>query len=101
MKNAKKKSNVWALLPIFIFLVLYISLEIFNAIEGGSGVPIIPLFLIAIAVAVLQTRGKTLEQKFALMGRGVGDYYEKEHIEWFGFASYVNIFKRLLCKKSS
>ncbi len=78
MKKATKKSNVWALLPILVFLVLYLSLgitfEYILGIEKGFySVPIIVIFLIAIAVAMIQTKGKKLEQKFAIMGRGVGD----------------------------
>ena len=73
-----KKSNAWALLPVLIFSVLYLTLGIvFEYVlkipMGFYSVPVIVIFLIAILVAVLQTRGKTLSEKFAIMGRGVGD----------------------------
>ncbi len=73
-----KKSNVWALLPVFVFVVLYLTIGIvFEYIlkisMGFYSVPIIVIFLVAICVAILQTPKMTLEEKFALMGRGVGD----------------------------
>jgi len=73
-----KKSNPWALLPVLVFVVLYLTLGIvfeyvLKISMGFYSVPIIVIFLVAILVAVLQTKGKTLEEKFALMGRGVGD----------------------------
>ena len=73
-----KKSNPWALLPVLVFVVLYLTVGIvfeyvLKISMGFYSVPIIVIFLIAILVAVLQTKGKTLEEKFALMGRGVGD----------------------------
>lgn len=73
-----KKSNPWALLPVLVFVVLYLALGIiFEYVlkipMGFYSVPIIVVFLVAIFVAVLQTRGVSLEEKFAMMGRGVGD----------------------------
>ena len=73
-----KKSSVWALLPIGIFIVLYLGLGIlFEYVMkipmGFYKVPVVVIFLIAILVAVLQNRSLKLEEKFALMGRGVGD----------------------------
>lgn len=73
-----KKSNAWALLPVLVFAVLYLTLGFLfeYALKipmGFYNVPIIVIFLIAILVAILQTKGKTLDEKFAIMGRGVGD----------------------------
>ena len=73
-----KKSNPWALLPVLIFAVLYLTLGIvfeyvLKISMGFYNVPIIVVFLIAILVAILQTKGISLEEKFAIMGRGVGD----------------------------
>ena len=73
-----KKSNPWALLPVLVFAVLYLMLGIvfeyvLKISMGFYNVPIIVVFLIAILVAILQTKGKSLEEKFAIMGRGVGD----------------------------
>ncbi len=73
-----KKGNVWALLPIGVFIVLYLTLGIvFEYVMkipmGFYSVPIVVIFLVAILVACLQTRGMKLEQKIELMGQGVGD----------------------------
>ena len=76
--NGIKKSNPWALLPIGIFIVLYLGLGIlFEYVMqipmGFYNVPIVVVFLVALLVAVLQNKELKLDEKFALMGRGVGD----------------------------
>ncbi len=73
-----KKSNVAALIPIGVFIALYLSLGIiFEYIMkipmGFYNVPVIVAFLAALLVAVLQTKGISLDKKFELMGQGVGD----------------------------
>lgn len=73
-----KKSNPWALLPIAIFILLYLGLGItFEYIMkipmGFYNVPIVVIFLVALLAACLQNKTLKLEEKFALMGRGVGD----------------------------
>lgn len=73
-----KKGNVWALLPIGIFVVLYLGLGItFEYIlkipMGFYKIPIVVVFLVALLVACLQNRGINFEKKLALMGQGVGD----------------------------
>ncbi len=73
-----KKSNAWALLPIGVFIVFYLTLgivfEYVMKIEMGFySVPIIVSFLIALFVAVIQTKNQTLDKKFELMGEGIGD----------------------------
>ena len=73
-----KKANVWALLPIGVFVVLYLSLGItFEYIMkipmGFYNVPIVLAFLVALLVACLQNRKLSFDGKLALMGQGVGD----------------------------
>ena len=73
-----KKGNAWALLPIGVFLAVYLGLgltfEYVMKIEMGFyNVPIIVAFLIAILVACLQNRKVSFEDKLELMGQGVGD----------------------------
>ena len=75
--NGTRKSNVWALLPIGIFILLYLGLGItFEYIMkipmGFYKVPVVVIFLVAILVACLQNKKLSLEEKFTLMGRGVG-----------------------------
>ena len=73
-----KKGNVWALLPIGIFVALYLGLGItFEYIlkipMGFYKVPIVVIFLVSLLVACLQNRGVSFEKKLTLMGQGVGD----------------------------
>ncbi len=73
-----KKSNPLALLPIGVFVVFYLSLGIlFEYVMkipmGFYNMPVVVAFLLALFVAVLQTRGIKPEEKFEIMGQGVGD----------------------------
>ncbi len=73
-----KKQNALALLPIGIFLVLYLGLGIlFEYIMdipmGFYKVPIVVIFLVALFCACLQNRALSFDRKIALMGEGVGD----------------------------
>ena len=73
-----KKGNVWALLPIGVFVVLYLSLGIIfeyvmDISMGFYSVPIVVIFLVALLVACLQNRELSFDKKLEIMGRGVGD----------------------------
>ena len=73
-----KKGNSKALLPILVFLVLYLGLGIlFEYIlripMGFYNIPIVVTFLIALLVACLQNPGRSFDEKLALMGAGIGD----------------------------
>lgn len=73
-----KKSNPMALIPIGVFVVFYLSLGvIFEYIMkipmGFYNVPVVVAFLLALGVALVQTRGISLEKKIEIMGKGVGD----------------------------
>lgn len=73
-----KKSNPLALIPIGVFVVFYLSLGIlFEYVMkipmGFYSVPVVVAFLVALFVAVLQTKGESLDKKFEIMGTGVGD----------------------------
>ena len=73
-----KRGNPAALLPIGVFLAIYLGLgltfEYIMKIEMGFyQVPIIIAFLAAILVACLQNREVTFDEKLAIMGSGVGD----------------------------
>ena len=73
-----KKGNPIALLPIGVFLGIYLGLgltfEYVLKIEMGFyQVPIIIAFLAAIAVACLQNKEVSFEEKLEIMGTGVGD----------------------------
>ena len=73
-----KKGNVKALLPIGVFLVLYLGLGIL--FEYGMGIPmgfynipVVVIFLVALLVACFQNRKLPFDDKLAIMGRGMGD----------------------------
>ena len=73
-----KKSNPLALIPIGVFVAFYLTLGIvFEYVMkipmGFYSVPVIVAFLLALLVAVLQTKGVKLDKKFEIMGEGVGD----------------------------
>ena len=73
-----KKGNAWALLPIGIFVLLYLGLGItFEYIlkipMGFYKVPILVVFLVALLVACMQNREMSLDKKLSLMGEGIGD----------------------------
>ncbi len=73
-----KKSNALALIPIGVFVVFYLSLGIiFEYVMkmpmGFYNVPVVVAFLVALLVAVIQTRGVSLDKKFEIMGLGIGD----------------------------
>ncbi len=73
-----KKNNYKALLPIGVFLVLYLGLGIvFEYVlkipMGFYSIPIVIPFLVAILVACLQNRALKFDDKLELMGKGVGD----------------------------
>ena len=73
-----KKGNPKALLPILVFLLLYLGLGL--TFEYGMGIamgfyniPIVIAFLAAILVACLQNRAVSFDEKLTVMGQGVGD----------------------------
>ncbi len=73
-----KKSNALALIPIGVFVAFYLTLGIvFEYVMkipmGFYNVPVVVAFLVALLVAVIQTRGISLDKKFEIMGQGVGD----------------------------
>lgn len=73
-----KKSNPGALLPIVIFILLYLGQGIlFEYIlkipMGFYNVPIVVVFLVAIFVACVQNRALSFDEKLVIMGNGIGD----------------------------
>ena len=73
-----KKENGKALLPIGVFLVLYLGLGIIfeYVLKVGMGfynIPIVVIFMVAIMVACFQNKAVSFDKKLELMGRGAGD----------------------------
>ena len=74
----KNKANALSLLPIGVFLILYLGLgillEYVMKIEMGFyNIPIVVAFMAAILVACLQHRGIKFDEKLQLMANGVAD----------------------------
>ena len=73
-----KKGNTIALLPIGVFLVIYLGLGIvfeyvLKISMGFYKIPIVVAFLVALLVACLQNRTLSCDKKLELMGKGIGD----------------------------
>lgn len=73
-----KKANYKALLPIGVFLVLYLGLGIlFEYVlkipMGFYNIPIVVVFLIALMVACIQNPKLNFDAKLEIMAKGVGD----------------------------
>ena len=78
MNTKPIQSNPLALLPIAVFLVLYLGLGILfeyvlNIPMGFYSIPIVVVFLISLLVACMQNRSLSFDQKLSLMGQGIGD----------------------------
>lgn len=74
----KEKGNAKALIPIGVFLILYLGLGIlFEYIlkipMGFYNIPIVVIFLIALFAACLQNPKLSFDEKLELMGKGMGD----------------------------
>ena len=75
-KNEKRNGK--ALLPIVVFVVLYLGLgmlfEYGLEIEMGFyKIPVVVIFLVALLVACIQNRELKLNDKLEVMGRGISD----------------------------
>ena len=73
-----KKGNFAALLPIGVFLVLYLGLGIvfeygMKIPMGFYNIPIVVVFLIALLVACMQNKKLNIDEKLTIMAKGVGD----------------------------
>lgn len=77
-RENKPTKNPAALLPILVFLALYLGMGL--VFEYGLGIemafyniPIVVVFMAALFVACLQNRGLNFDGKLAIMAQGVGD----------------------------
>ncbi|MBS6196009.1 MAG: Na+/H+ antiporter NhaC family protein [Clostridiales bacterium] len=69
--NEGKKGNAAALLPILVFLVIFIGAGI--VFDDFYAMPAIVAFLIALLVAFCQNRKLNFDEKIHLIAKGVGD----------------------------
>ena len=73
-----EKRNAKALLPIAVFVVLYLGLGILfeyglNIEMGFYKIPVVIIFLLALLVACLQNQKLSLNDKLKIMGVGISD----------------------------
>ena len=73
-----EKGNPVALIPILVFVALYLGLGIILEYVLGQemgfySIPVLLIFLIALAVAYLQTKGVDSKERFSIMSKGAGD----------------------------
>ena len=73
-----KESNPKALLPIGVFIVLYLGLGIIfeyvmKISMGFYAIPIVVAFMVAILVACLQNRKTSFDDKLEIMAQGLAD----------------------------
>ncbi len=74
----ENKGNAKALIPIGIFLVLYLGLGVLfeyvlKVPMGFYNIPIVVIFLIALLAACIQNPDLSFDKKLELMGKGIGD----------------------------
>ena len=74
----KTGGNPAALLPILVFLALYLGMGLIfeyrlHIYQGFYNIPIVVVFLVALAVACFQNRTLKFDDKLAVMAQGVGD----------------------------
>lgn len=76
----KKQAKASALLPILVFLVLYLGsgiyFEYINPVEGGMGfyiMSVVVSFVIALIVALVQNKDLTFDEKIHVCATGIGD----------------------------
>ena len=102
-KNEKRNGK--ALLPIVVFVVLYLGLGILfeyglDIEMGFYKIPVVVIFLVALLVACIQNRELKLNDKLELLGRGISDpnYYYNDHnfyaVRYFCRYSRKNIRKQ-------
>lgn len=68
---AVKKGNWWALLPIAVFLIIYIGVSVI--FKDFYLMSVVVAFLAALLVACLQNRALSFDEKLTVMARGVAD----------------------------
>ena len=71
MNNKKPEARAIALLPIGVFLVIFLGSGIIT--KDFYAMPAIVAFLIALAVAFMQNKELSFNEKFSVITRGVGD----------------------------
>ena len=82
-----KRANFRALLPIAVFLVLYLGTgiwyEYISPVEGQPGfyiMSVVVAFILALMVAMLQNRSLNFDEKIRICAKGIGKTVRKPWI---------------------
>ena len=72
------EGNAKALIPILVFVILYLGLGLLleyglHVEMGFYNIPVLFIFIIALAIAFKQTKGADYNEKFSIMSKGAGD----------------------------
>lgn len=67
----KRKGNPWALLPIGVFLIIFLGAGILTG--DFNTMPAIVGFLIALSIAFCQNRKVDFQRKLTIISRGIGE----------------------------
>lgn len=67
----KRKGNPWALLPIGVFLIIFLGAGILT--RDFNTMPAIVGFLIALSIAFCQNRKVDFQRKLTIISRGIGE----------------------------
>jgi len=70
-EDKMKNKNLFALLPILVFLILFVGIGI--ATKDFYVMPTVVGFLIALLVAFLQNKNNSFEKKLSIVAKGAGD----------------------------
>lgn len=76
--SEEPKANAWALLPVGVFLLIFISGQIVVSTIPSlkvyfGGTPIAPAFIVALIFALCQNRKIKFEEKLGIAGQGIGN----------------------------
>ena len=71
MSNETNKGRAVALLPILVFLVIFLGSGIITG--DFYAMPAIVAFLVALCVAFVQNKGLSFDEKISVIAKGVGD----------------------------
>lgn len=71
MSNETNKGRAVALLPILVFLVIFLGSGIITG--DFYAMPAIVAFLVALCVAFVQNKGLSFDEKITVIAKGVGD----------------------------
>ena len=76
--KVKPKGNAWALLPMLVLVVIYVGFTILIKTvpvleQNYDSVPIVLVFSITLIFTLFQNRKNSIDKKFGIIGKGIGN----------------------------